>query len=127
MLLPDEPGIYNKTHSDLLIVSYANGLRFSLRAARGLEAFGISARVLDLRWLNPLPIEAIRRHAEECGGGIADAVTTSLAETGFAGPPRSVRSADSYVPLGAAANLVLLSEDQIVDAAKEVAGSWQKK
>jgi 2-oxoisovalerate dehydrogenase E1 component len=138
MLLPGEPGIYNPTSSDVLLVSYGNGLRFSLRAARQLEnAFGIAARVLDLRWLNPLPIEALRHHAAECGrvvvvdecrqtgGGIADAVIAKLAEDGFPGPLRSVRSADSYIPLGDAANLVLLSEGQIVDAVIEIASSRQ--
>jgi hypothetical protein len=33
---------------------------------------------------------------------------------------RSVRSVDTYVPLGAAANLVLLSEQQIIAAARQL-------
>jgi 2-oxoisovalerate dehydrogenase E1 component len=130
MLLPGEAGLYHPEAKDILIVSYANGLRLSLRAARRLrERSGIDARVLDLRWLNPLPFEAVRLHAEECGrvlvvdecratgGGIADAVIASLAEEGFKGTMRSVRAVDSYVPLGAAANLVLISEEQILAAA----------
>jgi 2-oxoisovalerate dehydrogenase E1 component len=130
LLLPGQPELYYPEVKDLLIVSYANGLRLSLRAARRLkEKFGIEARVLDLRWLNPLPVEAVRLHAEECGrvlvvdecratgGGIAEAVIASLAEEGFRGIMRSVRAVDSYVPLGAAANLVLISEEQIVEAA----------
>jgi 2-oxoisovalerate dehydrogenase E1 component len=133
MLLPGAAGLYQPEAKDILIVSYANGLRLSLRAARRLkERFGIDARVLDLRWLNPLPFEAIRLHAEECGrvlvadecratgGGIADAVIASLAEEGFKGTMRSVRAVDSYVPLGAAANLVLISEEQILEAARAV-------
>ena len=129
MLLPGEVGIYHEDAKDLLIVSYANGLRLSLRAARKLKEQGVRARVLDLRWLNPLPLEAIHRHAAECGrvlvadecratgGGIADAVIASLAEAGFRGPLRSVRAVDTYVPLAAAANLVLISEQQITEAA----------
>jgi 2-oxoisovalerate dehydrogenase E1 component len=136
MLLPGEIGVYNPEARDLLIVSYANGLRLSLRAARRLkEEFGLAARVIDVRWLNPLPFEAIRRHADKCGralvadecratgGGIAEAVIANLAENGFKGPMRSVRAADSYVPLGAAANLVLISEGQIVEAGRDVAQS----
>jgi 2-oxoisovalerate dehydrogenase E1 component len=131
MLLPGEVGVYPQEAAeakDLLIVSYGNGLRLSLRAARAAkEKFGISARVLDLRWLNPLPIDVIKQHAQECGrvlvadecratgGGIADAVIAALAESGFKGELRSVRAVDSYVPLGAAANLVLISEKQIED------------
>ncbi|HKE03102.1 MAG TPA: transketolase C-terminal domain-containing protein, partial [Blastocatellia bacterium] len=135
MLLPGEVGVYNAEAKDLLIVSYANGLRLSLRAARRLkDEFGIAARVIDVRWLNPLPFEAVRRHADECGnllvadecratgGGIAEAVIANLAETGFKGAMRSVRAVDSYVPLGAAANLVLISEEQIVEAGRDVAG-----
>lgn len=127
LLLPGEIGVYNAAARDVLIVSYANGLRLALRAARRLQAeHGIGARVLDLRWLNPLPMEAIRQHAAECervlvadecratGGGIAEAVIAELVEGGFNKPMRSLRAVDSYVPLGAAANLVLLSEQQIV-------------
>ena len=129
MLLPGEVGIYHAEATDLLIISYANGLRLSLRAARKLKEQGIQARVLDLRWLNPLPLEAVHRHAWECGrvlvadecratgGGIADAVISSLAEGGFRGPMGTVRAVDTYVPLAAAANLVLISEQQIADAA----------
>jgi 2-oxoisovalerate dehydrogenase E1 component len=96
------------------------------------DEFGVAARVIDVRWLNPLPFEAIRQHADECGrllvadecratgGGIAEAVIANLAESGFKGPMRSVRATDSYVPLGAAANLVLISEDQILEAARDI-------
>jgi 2-oxoisovalerate dehydrogenase E1 component len=129
MVLPGEVGTYHAEATDLLIVSYANGLRLSLRAAHKLKEQGIQARVLDLRWLNPLPLDAVRRHAWECGrvlvadecratgGGIADAVISSLAEGGFRGPMGTVRAVDTYVPLAAAANLVLISEQQIADAA----------
>jgi 2-oxoisovalerate dehydrogenase E1 component len=133
LLLPGEAGVYNADASDALIVSYANGLRLSLRAAKKLkDEQGLNARVLDLRWLNPLPMEAIKRHADECGrvvvadecratgGGVAEAIIAALAEEGFEGRLSSVRAVDSYVPLGAAANLVLISEGQIVEAIKGV-------
>ncbi len=132
LLLPGEVGIYHADAKDILIISYANGLRLSLRAARKLREQSIRARVLDLRWLNPLPMEAIRRHAVECsrvlvadecratGGGIADAVVAALVEWGFRGPIGSVRAVDTYVPLAAAANLVLISEPQIVEAARRL-------
>lgn len=134
MLLPGEVGIYNPKAKDLLIVTYGNGVRLSLRAAKRLqEQHGLNVRVLDVRWLNPLPIEAIREHAAACGrvlvadecrataGGIADAVIAALAEGGFAGPMRSVRSVDTYVPLAAAANFVLISDAQIAAAAAQLA------
>lgn len=132
ILMPGEVCVDHPDASDLLIVSYANGLRLSLRAAKRLEAeTGARARVLDLCWLNPLPSDAIAQHAAACGrvlvvdecrataGGVADAIVAELAERGPAGLLlSSVRAADSYVPLGPAADLVLVQEDQIVDAAK---------
>ncbi len=136
MLLPGEIGVYNAEATDLLMVSYANGLRLSLRAARKLkEQYNLNARVLDVRWLNPLPLEAIQQHANECqrvlvadecratGGGIAEAVIAALAEAGFARPLRAVRAVDTYIPLGVAANLVLISEQQITDAALKLCDS----
>ena len=133
-LLPGEVGEYFEQHTDVLIVTYGNGVRMSLQAARRLaQDQGVNARVLDVRWLNPLPLEAITRAAVQCrsvliadearatGGGIADAVVAALAEGGYAGALASVRSADTYVPLGPAANTVLLSVDDIVKATATVA------
>ena len=133
-LLPGEVGVYHPDHRDVLIVSYGNGLRLSLRAARTLEReHGLRARILDLRWLAPLPFEAIRQHAGACHGvlvadecrrsaGIADAVLADLAEDDYPWPLRSVRSADSYLPLGPSADAVLLDEEAIVAGALAAAG-----
>jgi 2-oxoisovalerate dehydrogenase E1 component len=133
-LLPGDVATYGEGR-DLLVVTYANGLRMSLRAARRLrEDHGIDATVLDLRWLNPLPLEAVRARAGDCaavlvadecratGGGVADAIVADLAEAGLGVPLASVRSRDTYVPLGPAADTVLLSEDDVVTAARGLAG-----
>jgi len=130
LLLPGETRTYGK--GDLLIVTYANGLHMSLRAARTLERdHGISARVLDLRWLQPLPFASIDEEAQsaravlvvdECrasGAGIADAVVAHLAESDYAGRLRSVRAADSFIPLGPPAATVLVNTEEIVAAARE--------
>ena len=129
-LLPGELGVYFSECRDVLLVSYANGLRFCLRAARRLaHEHGVRARVIDLRWLAPLDIDGVAKHAAECegvlvvdecratGGGVADAIVAGLVEGGVRVPVRSVRSADSYVPLGPATDAVLLGEDQIVAGA----------
>lgn len=133
-LLPGDVGMYHAEHTDLLIVSYANGLRLSLRAAKRLQdEHGIAARVLDLRWLNPLPHEAIRQHAGACrvtlvvdecratAAGIADAVIADLAERGIGGRIGSVRACDTYIPLGPAANSVLVQEQDIIERALALA------
>jgi len=131
-LLPGEVGVYGEDRRELLLVSYANGLRLSLRAARTLEReHGVRARVLDLRWLNPLPMEEVRLHASQCGavvvadecrataGGVADAIVAGLAEGGYRGRMLSCRAADSYLPLGPATAAVLLSENDIVETSLE--------
>jgi len=135
-LLPGEVGVHAADASDLLIVSYANGLRLSLQAAKQLrEEHGIRARVLDLRWLSPLPFEAVRTHAAECGavlvvdecratgGGVAEALIADLAEHAFDGDLRSVRAVDSFVPLGPATAAVLVGVEQIVSAALRLAAT----
>ena len=105
---------------DLTIVTSGNGLYMSLRVARRLAGEGIEARVVDLRWLAPLPVEDVLREAEATGrvlvvdetrrtGGISEGVLTALVDAGFAGRMARVASKDSIIPLGDAAELVLLS------------------
>jgi 2-oxoisovalerate dehydrogenase E1 component len=118
--------------TDLLIVTFANGVHLSMRALRRLAEEGVSASILDLRWLSPLPVADLLSAANEIGkvlvvdetrhsGGVGEGVIAALVEGGFAGPIHRVASADSFVPLGDAAFSVLVSEDQIVEAAFELA------
>src|SRR5262249_46205454 len=125
-----------RTHldgDDLTIVSWANGLRMSLRVAKRLAERGIRVRVLDLRWLAPLPVDDLLREANATGrvlvadetrrtGGVSEGIVATLLDAGFAGEVARVASKDSFVPLGAAANLVLLSENEIEAAAVRLAG-----
>ena len=116
---------------DVLIVSWANGLYLSLQAARELAAEGISCRVFDLRWLNPLPLAQLFEHAAALdrvlvvdetrhSGGVGEAVLAALAEHGHTGPMTRVAARDSFVPLGDAADLVLVHVDEIVEAARSL-------
>jgi 2-oxoisovalerate dehydrogenase E1 component len=118
---------------DLTLVTFGNGVRMSLRAARRLEEAGVGCRVLDLRWLAPLPVEDLVREASATGrvlvvdetrrtGGVAEGVLAALVDAGFRGAMARVASADSFVPLGDAALRVLLDEPTIEQAAKELAG-----
>jgi 2-oxoisovalerate dehydrogenase E1 component len=115
--------------TDLLIVSFANGVPMALRAARRLAKDGVGTRVLDLRWLAPLPVEAIAEHARACGrvliadetrrsGGVSEGIVCALVDRGHSRKIARVTSEDSYVPLGDAANCVLMSEAQIERAAR---------
>ena len=114
--------------ADLTVLTFGNGLRMSLRVARKLERLDITTRVVDLRWLAPLPIEDMLREANATGrvlvvdetrrtGGVAEGVLAALVDEGFAGVLSRVASEDSFIPLGDAALEVLLSEDTIEAAA----------
>jgi 2-oxoisovalerate dehydrogenase E1 component len=114
---------------DLLLVSFANGLWQSLRVARRLEErHGLRCRVLDLRWLSPLPVEDLLREAQAVGrvlvvdetrrsGGVSEGVFAALVDGGYRGALSRVTAADSFIPLAAAANLVLVQEEEIEAAA----------
>ncbi len=109
---------------DITILTFGNGLFMSLRVARRLEARGVRVRVVDMRWIAPLPIDDIMREAKatgvvlvvdetRCSGGVAEGVLATLIDGGFNGRMARVTSKDSLIPLGDAAKLVLLSEIEI--------------
>jgi 2-oxoisovalerate dehydrogenase E1 component len=118
--------------TDLTILTFGNGLRMSLRVARRLESVGIGVRVVDLRWLAPLPVDDMIREASATGrvlivdetrhtGGVGEGVLASLLDNGFGGAVERVASRDSFIPLGDAALEVLLSEETIEAAAVKLA------
>ena len=122
---------YSVPEPALTMITFGNGVPMSLRVARRLANRGIPAEVLDLRWLAPLPVTDLLAAAQDSGrvlvvdetrhsGGVGEGVIAALVENGFTGRIARVASRDSFVPLGAAANLVLLSEDQIEKAALEL-------
>lgn len=112
---------------DLTILTFANGVPMSLRAARTLQQqHGISVRVVDLRWLNPLNEAFIMEQSRATGrvlvvdegrrtGGIAESILAVIHESACP----QVRAArlnalDTYIPLGPAADLVLPMEKDVV-------------
>jgi 2-oxoisovalerate dehydrogenase E1 component len=111
--------------TELTIVTFGNGVPMSLRVAARVPGI----RVLDLRWLAPLPVEDLLREANITGrvlvadetrrsGGVSEGILAALIDHGYAGRLARVTSYDSYVPLGAAAHEVLLSEQTIEKAAR---------
>jgi 2-oxoisovalerate dehydrogenase E1 component len=116
---------------DLTLISSGNGVFMCLRVAARLARTGVQARVVDLRWLAPLPVADIVREAAATGrvlvvdetrrsGGIAEGVLAALVDARFAGVMARVTSEDSFIPLGEAAAHVLLSEDEIEKAALQL-------
>jgi 2-oxoisovalerate dehydrogenase E1 component len=109
---------------DLTIATCGNGVFLSLRVARRLAGRGIGVRVVDLRWLAPLPIEDLVREAHatravlvadetRASGGWSEGVVTALIEAGITSRVGRVTSKDSFIPLGDAAKLMLLSEADV--------------
>ncbi|MFD6454412.1 transketolase C-terminal domain-containing protein, partial [Nocardia sp. NPDC060220] len=120
--------------TDLTIVTFGNGVPMSLRTANRLAAQGIHTRVLDLRWLDPLPAADLLYHAEATGrvlvadetrrsGGVSESVFATLVDAGYQGALARVTSADSFIPLGPAADTVLLGESAIEAAARRIVSS----
>jgi 2-oxoisovalerate dehydrogenase E1 component len=117
--------------TDLTMVTFGNGLRMSLRVARRLAVRGIGVRVVDLRWLAPLPVDDLLREAGATGrvlvvdetrrtGGVSEGVVAALVDGGYRGALARVASEDSFIPLGLAANAVLLDEPAIEKAAVDL-------
>ena len=110
----------------------------SLRVAQRLADDGIDVRVVDLRWLVPLPVADILREAEATGrvlivdetrrsGGVSEGVVGALIDANFEGAISRVTSQDSFVPLGGAADHVLLQEAEIDAAARALVGSYSSR
>ncbi|HEY1485434.1 MAG TPA: thiamine pyrophosphate-dependent enzyme, partial [Micromonosporaceae bacterium] len=101
--------------ADLTIITFGNGVRMSLRAAAAMAlADGVGCRVVDLRWLSPLPTADIIREAAATGrvlivdetrrsGGVGEGILSALVDGGYVGVARRVASIDSFIPLGPAA------------------------
>ena len=96
--------------SDLTIVTFGNG-RADEPAGRPrrLADERHRRRVVDLRWLAPLPVDDLLREAAATGrvlvvdetrrsGGVGEGVLAALVDAGFAGPIARVASAGQLRP-----------------------------
>jgi 2-oxoisovalerate dehydrogenase E1 component len=114
-------------------MTYGNGVPMCLRVRDRLAQQKIAARVLDLRWISPLPTEAMLHHALETGrvlavdecrrsANLSEAIATCLFEHPSGRKVRfgRVTAADSFIPLADAAQLVLPDEKEILEAALEL-------
>ncbi len=123
--------VYDPKEDDrLTILSYANGLHMSLQAQKKLQQQNIPTRVVDLRWLAPLPWDDIRSHAlatgrvlivDECrrtGGGPSALIMSELC--GLDLELRRICGEDTYIPLGPSMDLVLVQVEDIVQTSMEM-------
>ena len=117
----------------LVMISYGNGVRMCLRAARQLEQEGtVGVIVIDLRMLIPLPWPALLDELRSTDrilivdegrrrGSLSEELLTGLAEAQLAAQSiRRVCSPDELIPLGAAAIHAMLDEASVVRIAREM-------
>lgn len=128
----DEIGVYGKS-DELAIVTYGNGYYLSRQAAQELaEKYNITVKVIDLRWIAPVPEQALLKEIKDCKrvlivdecrktGSLSEALITLLVEKLAKLPQiKRVTGHDSFIPLGGAWEYVLPSREGIVGVVKEM-------
>ncbi len=120
---------------DICILTYGNGYYLSRQAEKLLsDDHGIKARVIDIRWLAPLPEEAILAAVKDCAsvlivdecrttGSQSEALMALMAEK--VDPSTKVArlaADDSFIPLGRAATVTLPSAESILQKALDLVG-----
>jgi 2-oxoisovalerate dehydrogenase E1 component len=119
--------------TDLAIVSYANGYYLSAQANKELKEKGIKARVIDMRWLAPMPAEALLHATKGCKnilivdecrrtGSQSEALMALFAEAGRSRIAR-ITAEDSFIATGPAYAATLPSTDSIIAAATALVAS----
>ncbi|UWR92217.1 MFS transporter [Phaeobacter inhibens] len=118
--------------TDLAIVTYGNGRYLATQAQADLAAKGVAARVVDLRWLAPLPKEALLAAAAACdkilivdecrtNGSQSEALMALFYEA-EGRPMARVVAEDCFIPTGPAYAATLPSKESIVAAALRLTG-----
>ncbi|MCV3270522.1 thiamine pyrophosphate-dependent enzyme [Roseobacter sinensis] len=121
-----EVGVHGQG-GDVAIVTYGNGYYLARQGQKLLQQDGIATRVIDLRWLAPLPeaalLEAIKPCAhvlivDECRrtGGQAEALMALMSEHGRTATRYTAE--DSFIATGPAYAATLPSRDGIVAAVR---------
>jgi 2-oxoisovalerate dehydrogenase E1 component len=117
--------------TDLAIVTYGNGYYLSRQAGKILaDEHEVKARVIDLRWLAPLPEASLLEAVADCErilivdecrrtGSQSEALMAFFAEHVPDKPCRRIAADDSFIPLGRAATVTMPSRDSILAAALE--------
>lgn len=121
-----EVGVHG-SGKDLAIVTFANGTYLARQAEKTLRERGIDLRIIDLRWLAPLPEEALLSAVTGCRnilvvdecrrtGGQSEALITLFNDNKKTSIAR-IAAYDSFIATGPAYAATLPSADDIVEAA----------
>ncbi|MBI2790551.1 MAG: MFS transporter [Gammaproteobacteria bacterium] len=122
-----EFGIEGEENSDIVIISYGNGMHLSRQAAYLLKnKHQIAVKLIDLRMLAPLNTNGLRQELEgkskviivdECRktGSISEQIITWMVEELSPLPQiQRVTAEDSFIPLGKAWEYILPSKEKII-------------
>lgn len=115
--------------NELAIITYGNGYYLSRQAAKELEdKHKIKVKIIDLRWLSPLPEQALLKEIKNCKrvlvvdecrktGSLSEQIITCLVENLKTLPMiKRITGEDSFIPLGDAWQYVLPSKTDIVNS-----------
>jgi 2-oxoisovalerate dehydrogenase E1 component len=119
--------------SDIAIVTFGNGAYLSRQAAKRLAEKDVHARVIDMRWLSPLPADALIKAVKGAehilivdetrrSGGIAEALMALFTEQTDV-PHARITADDSFIATGPAYAATMPSADGIVGAALQLVGA----
>jgi len=119
--------------TDLAIVTFGNGRFLSHQALPALQAAGRSVRIVDLRWLSPLPKEGLTAAVAGCRhilivdetrhtGGVAEGLMAHFHETAPGIPLARLTAEDSFIATGPAYAATMPSCEQIIAAALHLTG-----
>ena len=110
---------------DVHVVSYGNGIYLARQAQAELQKqFNISIKVIDLHWLVPLPMTSLIKALSgaksiliidegRCSGSVSEGLMAQLPRQC---PIQRITGQDSFIPLGAAMQLMLPSKQDITNA-----------
>ena len=116
--------------TDLAIVTYGNGVFLSQQALPKLAANGVNARVIDMRWIAPVPKDALLAETAKCEatlivdecrrtGGQAEALMSMFLEAGRTRLAR-LTAEDCFIATGPAYAATLPSADSIAEAGRSL-------
>ncbi len=124
-----------KEGEDLTLISYGAQMKEAGEAAAQLEEQGISVELIDLRTIYPFDIVTVVRSVRRTGRilvvhegpqsfGVAAEIITSVLEEAFVyleAPPTRISGADTVFPMPRGEHHYLITVEQIVSAAAELA------
>lgn len=127
LIEPGEVGVYGEGAT--VILTYANGYYLSRQAAKVLQdEHNINVKIVDLRWLSPLPEDAILQEIAQAknvlivdegrqSGSVSEGLITLLVEKATSSLQiKRITGKDCFIPLGTAWHYLLPSKESIIDA-----------